>query len=180
MSNWKLSAAAMALLLIVGCSQQNNTSTAASQPAISDASAASEAVVEKHNYVVKDGLEYGYESELSQNDKDQGKVANTVLMFRFAGEKDGRYQVYIKQGDLSEVAECEKPCDYIKIMRFSGNVMIDKEMVSGRNQSIGRMALDDAINGYMEQFVGTPTRGGTKPYHVWFTEQGRILEPVTK
>ena len=103
MSNWKLSAAAMALLLIAGCSQQNSTSTAASQPAISDASAASEAVVEKHNYVVKDGLEYGYESELSQNDKDQGKVANTVLMFRFAGEKDGRYQVYIKQGDLSEV-----------------------------------------------------------------------------
>ena len=134
-----------------------------------------ESTAKEHHYAIKDGMEYGYESAISDDDAKAGQVANKVMMMRYAGEKDGKYQVHAKDGAATMVIECDKQCDYIKTMMFVDNQMMQKEMLKGGNGSLASIALSDAINGQLEPFV-EESKG--KKYHVWYTEKGKSREEV--
>lgn len=64
------------------------------------------APLKAHNYEVKDGMEYGYTRELSADERAAGQAAKPVLMFRYAGERDGKYQVHASDGTTFTALEC--------------------------------------------------------------------------
>ncbi|MDO1509938.1 MULTISPECIES: hypothetical protein [unclassified Neisseria] len=128
-----------------------------------------------HYYSLKDGLEYGYEQVISHDAANQGQAANHVLMLRYSGSKDGKHQLFNSENGLSQVIECEGDCSFIKMMIFSGGQMLKKEVIKGGNHSIAALALEDAKNGKLEQYIHE-SKG--KKYHVWFTDKGRKLEEI--
>ena len=179
----------LTLATLAACGQPSNETAAPAQaPATeqnqtAEASEAQEAqapaqespAVKAHGYGIKDGLEYGYETAISDNDAKAGQVANKVMMMRYSGEKDGKYQVHAKDGAATTVIECDKQCDYIKTMVFIDNQMMQKEMMKGGNGSIASIALADAINGQLEPYV-EESKG--KKYHIWYSEKGKSREEV--
>lgn len=124
-----------------------------------------------HYYAMRDGYEYGYEQGISQNSTNDGQVASTLAMFKFAGEKDGVYQVFAKNSmGAFDVIQCTNPCDYFKEMIFFNGVHIKTERVKAVENSIGWSVMTDAINGKLEQYVGMNSKT-RKKVTVWFDEQ---------
>ena len=177
----------LALAALAACGQPSNEAAApATQPPATEQNQTAEASEAQapaqenpanraHGYAIKDGMEYGYETAISDDDAKAGQVANKVMMMRYAGEKDGKYQVHAKDGAATTVIECDKQCDYIKTMAFVDNQLVQKEMMKGGNGSIASIALADAINGQLEPFI-EESKG--KKYHVWYTEKGKSREEV--
>ena len=176
----------LALAALAACGQPSNETAAPAQAPATEQNQTAEAqeaqapVQEKpatkaHGYGIKDGNEYGYESAISEDDAKAGQVANKVMMMRYSGEKDGKYQVHSKDGSATLVLECDKQCDYIKTMVFVDNQMMQKEMLKGGNGSIASIALADAINGQLEPYV-EESKG--KKYHIWYSEKGKSREEV--
>lgn len=127
-----------------------------------------------HNYSMKDGFEYGYEQAISENDQKKGQAANELLMFKYAGQKNGQYQVYAKSGAFVTVAQCGNPCEFIKVMTFYQKSHIKTERLRAVDGMIGWMVLQDAINGHMEQWKSE--KNGKKG-SMWFTEEGPKFTP---
>lgn len=128
-------------------------------------------VVKKHNYSMVDGYEYGYEKALSQNDINKGQVTAPLLMARYNGQRDGKYQVYTKPEDApgtTLVLECTTPCEFMKTMIFYQGELLSTQRMRAAPGVIGWMMLEDAINGEMERYVGS--RDG-RPVHLWFDEK---------
>ncbi len=123
-----------------------------------------------HYYSMKDGFEYGYEQGISVDSTNAGQLASTLLMFKFAGEKDGVYQAYTKNSmGAFDVIQCTNPCDYLKEMIFFNGAHIKTERIKAVEGSIGWTVMADAINGDMDRYVG---QQNGKKVNVWFTEQG--------
>ncbi|MFC3874855.1 hypothetical protein [Neisseria musculi] len=129
-----------------------------------------QSTIPDHFYSLQDGQEYGYESAISQDQANAGQAASNIIMIRFAGEKDGKYQIYGKENQVYSVFECDKNCQFIKSMVFVDNQLIRKEMLKGGNDSVASFAFMDAINGKLEKSV-EESKG--KKYHIWFTEKGK-------
>ena len=121
-----------------------------------------------HYYSMKDGFEYGYEAAISQDAAAAGQVAAKLMMFKYAGNKEGKYQVYSKEGATALVAECGNPCDYIKIMTFFQGEHVNTDRLRATEGNIATMVIMDAINGKMEQFIAE--KNGKKAT-VWFDEK---------
>lgn len=166
-----------ALFGLTACDQNKTTAQAAPE----QASIVPEPVKADHYYSLKDGYEYGYEQGVSQNSTNEGQVASTLLMFKFAGEKDGIYQAYAKNAmGAFDVVQCTNPCDFFKEMIFFNGEHIKTERIKAVEGSIGWSVMADAINGKLEQYVGmnSVTR---KKVNVWFDEQnGMKGTPVGK
>lgn len=123
-----------------------------------------------HNYSLKDGYEYGYERDVSADEQNRGQAANALMMARFAGKIDGKYQVFMKSSEDHNgtlVVECTNPCEFMKIMAFYQGQHVKTERVRVTPDIIGWSILEDAINGQMQQFV--EDRDGRK-YTIWFDE----------
>lgn len=123
----------------------------------------------EHFYVMADGDEYGYELGVSQIDQDNGKMANSLMMFRYAGENAGKHQAYSKDGLTFTVIECGNPCEFMKVMTFAGTEFIRKELVRATEGTIGWGVMADAINGFLQVHK---TKDGKS--HPWFDERKGI------
>lgn len=138
------------------------------------------APVKTHNYSLKDGYEYGYEQAISQEERNKGVAANSLMMARFAGQKDGKYQVFTKsRGDSGAivVAECSNPCEFMKVMSFYQGRHVSTERMRVEPNVIGWMMLEDAINGELQQFVG---ESEGRKMTVWFDEKKGLTRTVLK
>lgn len=166
-----------ALLLLAGCGSKESAAPqqAAQEPAPAEIQQAPSKP--DHNYAMKDGLEYGYEPALSADAQNAGQAASKLMMFKYAGEKDGKHQVYFKDGPNLIVAECSNPCDFVKTMQFFQQAHIKTERLRAAPELLIWLVLEDAMNGKLEQYH--PTRDGKK-YNVWFTEEGPKQTPASE
>ena len=164
-------------VLLAGCDSGQNTqqASAGENPPAEIAPAAPKI---DHWYSMKDGYQYGYEQGISQNQQNAGQVAAPLAMFKYAGQKDGKYQTYM-QDDASGaivVAECSNPCDFMKTMTFLQGELVKTDHMKAAEGSIGWEVMADAINGKLEQYVAN---NHGKKMHVWFDEhKGIITTPI--
>lgn len=141
--------------ILVGC---NNNSAPVSAGAPAPASAPIAAVsppLPAHHYAIQDGLEYGYEGALSDEDRRQGRVTSPLKMYRFLGSQRDVYQVALKVANNSYVAaECEKPCEYAKIYSFVGDQLVSKEVMRLPEEALLKYVFADAIGGRLKPWRG--------------------------
>lgn len=162
----KLIGVVLAGLMLVGCGKE--TQTTSFKPT---AQAVAPALVRTHNYSLKDGYEYGYERALTVDEANKGQAASSLVMARFVGQRDGKYQVYVKNEDAPgyvEVAECTNPCEFMKNMVFNQGEHVSTERLRVAPRVMGWLMLEDAINGQLEQYH---LKSDGRKYSVWFDEQ---------
>ncbi len=163
--------------VLLGCGEAK---TEAAKPAaqstetVSEAPEAAAPAKSDHYYSMRDGDEYGYERAISQDEQNQGQAANQLLMVKYAGQKDGKYQVYVQDKQTFGVFECSAQCDYIKSMTFFGKEHIKTERMKGGPESVAGAALTDAINGKLEQAKVAKKSDKSKKMHIWFSEEDGI------
>lgn len=161
--------------MLAGCGQQEAPKQQAEEPA----KVIPAKQVRTHNYALRDGYEYGYERIVSEDERSKGQAVNSLMMAKYAGQRDGKYQVYIKdsgQSNLYVVAECTNPCEFMKSMVFFQGRLVSSERMRVQPGIIGWMILEDAINGRLEQFIGE--KNG-RPVSFWFDEKkGLIVTPL--
>jgi hypothetical protein len=166
------------ILLIAGCGEQQPANQAPEEAKVVTAP-----VVKSHNYSLKEGNEYGYERALTTDETNNGQVAASLLMARFIGTQDGKYQVVVvDNGDTNvvNVVECTNPCEFMKNMVFSQGTLIGSQRIRVAPNVIGWMMLEDAINGHLDQYL-KDVNG--KKYTMWFDEKNGASEtevPVQK
>lgn len=112
------------------------------------------AAAPRHNYVLKDGFEYGYEKALSAEDRQQGRVASSLRMFKYLGSRNGTHQVVTQSDDVRTVIESSPPYEFAKVYVFSGTRFLEKEVVRLAPDSLGAAVIADAVNTRLEQWVG--------------------------
>lgn len=155
--------------MLAGCSEKH-ASTEASTPE------ASVVTVPAHNYTVADGREYGYPRAVSENEQNAGQVAGEIMMFRYAGERNGKHQVLMSQGMLIAAFECANPCQVIKVMTIMDNPALAGQVSIERLQynpsSVAGAAIEDAINGRLEQFEEVDDQG--RKSHLWVDEKAGL------
>jgi hypothetical protein len=108
----------------------------------------------KHFYALKDGIEYGYEQALSEQDRNEGRAAKSLLMFSYLGRKGDIYQVMLKENNIRTVAECSMPCEYAKVYTFLDTQFLKKDTLRISPQVIVASVLADAMQGNLEQMTG--------------------------
>lgn len=163
--------AALSAFYLSGCGngsqeQAEKKTVAVSEPVVK----ASEPAEVDHYYSMKDGFEYGYQKEVSDKDKDAGIATLPLLMVSYAGQRNGKYQVFMHAGPNYQVVQCENPCEFLKIMVFNEYLKkpIDTQRMQAVDGILGVTMIKDAINGKLEVFA--PVKDG-KTYHVWFDEK---------
>lgn len=107
-----------------------------------------------HEYVVRDGQEYGYEPAISENQRSSGQAAAEIRMFSYLGRKGDVYQVMLKDDNVRSVVECEKPCDFGKIYTFVGDRFVRKDTVRLAPDAIASAAVRDAMRGELNPLRG--------------------------
>lgn len=160
---------------LIGCGQQDGQKQGGAEPA----KIAQAEPVKTHNYSLRDGFEYGYEQALSKDDINRGQAAQSLVMAKYAGTRDGKYQIYILNPAIpgsATVAECTNPCEFMKVMSFFQGKFVSVERLRVVPGILGWMILQDAINGDLEQYFGE--KKGQK-FNLWFDEKkGLIVTPV--
>lgn len=151
------------------------------KPVSAPAAVAPVAPVKTHNYSLRDGFEYGYERAVSPEQQQKGQLASALMMAKFAGQRDGKYQAYSKDADQIGsvvVLECSNPCEFMKVMVFVEGGHVSTQRLRVAPGIIGWMILEDAINGELEQYVAE--RDGRK-FTVWFDEKkGLVTTPFAQ
>ena len=170
----KLILAIAVMLALVGCDDNSNKA-----PEKLAAEIAQEVPKADHYYSIKDGYEYGYEQAISQNSLNAGQIASALIMFKYAGEKNGVYQAFSNEATgATTVLQCNNPCDFIKVMVFLDGEHIKTERVKAVAGSIGWTVMSDAINGKLEQYIRM-NKQTNKKVNVWFAEQeGMEATPI--
>jgi len=165
--------------LLAGCGD-NTSSQQATASQDKPAEIVPSVPIKDHQYSMKDGFEYGYEQGLSENQQNAGQVASTLLMFKYAGQKDGAFQVYTKDAvnEVIAVMQCSNPCDFMKVMTFYQGENIKTERMRATEGSIGWAVMSDAINGKLQQYF--VDKNGKK-LAIWFDEKKGITStPVSQ
>ena len=131
---------AATLSILAGCSVQSEASSesASISPTATPAPT--------HNYVLKEGQDYGYQGGISEEDAKNGKVSADVSMFRYLGEKEGRHTIQMLDNDGSATRKisCVKPCEF---MKFDSG-----ERVAYNPDSLGGAVMQDALAGELEVY----------------------------
>jgi hypothetical protein len=94
------------------------------------------------NYSERDGDNFYYTSEISQDDRNAGKTAADVVVFRYQGNKDGIY----KLNSNGFTFRCKNPCTIIKGI---GPYDVEQNVEFNSSSVIGS-AFVDAFNGFMD------------------------------
>lgn len=169
----------IALLSLIGCGDgaenttQIKTSTAVQPGTPKPKTEAKIPASKDHQYSMRDGKEYGYETELSQQDKANGIGANSLTMVRYAGFRNGKYQAFSYTDGIYSVLECEYPCEYMKVMTFSKGQHIHTERMKVYEGVIGWSIMQDAMHGKLEQSIQI-SQDKKKRNTLWFSEENGI------
>ena len=126
-------------------------------------------------------MEYGYASAISADQKNKGQVATKILMFKYAGERDGKHQVHTTDGIHFSAIECSSPCEVMKIMDFidkdylRGTVRVDR--IKNQPGSVANSVMEDAIAGKLRQYgIGRDKQR----FQVWVDEKKGYREFIAK
>lgn len=163
-------------IMLNGCSDDNQTS------ADSGAGIKQGAKGLDHYYALEDGGLYGYERQPSEEEVSRGMATAPILMIRYVGKKDGKWQVANNDGGVTTVFECSNPCEFIKTMVFDDDEgpAIHVQRIRGQPGILAYNIIQDAINGKITKTVMGVRQNG-KDYYVWYDEkEGMVLTPVTK
>ncbi|GAA5786886.1 hypothetical protein [Chitiniphilus shinanonensis] len=133
-----------------------------------------DSAIPPHNYSLRDGDEYGYELALSQDQKNSGQAMNPLIMFRFSGIQNGKYQIYHEEGSAFDVVECTKDCKFMKIMMFRDGRLAGKERVRVEEGVMAWQVMKDAINGHLVPYHPVEKASGRK-LKVWFSEEEGVV-----
>lgn len=100
-----------------------------------------------HRYDFKEGLTYGYISDISEEDKKIGKAVGEVMMFTYHGGEGGIHKLRSVDPKGQEIAryECSTPCVAIKASMGS---TIDR--IAYSTDSVIGSVFQDAMNGHLE------------------------------
>lgn len=127
--------------------------------------------VKDHNYVMQDGMKYGYPAAISETDRKAGQAAERIVMVLYAGEREGRYQAHIMDGLTVSALECGNPCQYMKIMTYVDNSYVSDQVkvehMAAASGSLGYFIMQDAVRGKLKQY-GRKIDG--KSYQMWVDE----------
>lgn len=118
-----------------------------SKPAIETAPAEPD-----HNYAMEEDGEYGYESALSQDDKNAGRAVKPVIMVRYLGQKRGTYSVQMQGGQTVQRLSCKSPCDFIKINYIYAGQTMKTETVRTTGDSVMDAVFSDAMNDQLKPY----------------------------
>lgn len=135
-----------------------------------------------HNYVMQDGMKYGYPAAISEQARQAGQVAEQLVMALYAGKRDGKHQIHILDGTVVTALECAEPCQYLKVMAYMDNPymapQVKVETLAFNPSAVGSLMMEDALRGKLKQY-GRKIDG--KVYHLWVDEQkGMRTFPVPK
>lgn len=161
--------------MITGCGDG-----APNKPAAAAAPAPQPSLPAQHYYVLEDDGAYGYERAPSEEDIRQGRKATDVIMVRYVGQQDGKWQVALNENDVFTIFECVHPCEFVKAMVFDGeSPAIKVERMRVQPGVLAYHMMADAINGKLTHRMGLQKNG--KAYSVWFDEKkGPILTLADK
>lgn len=140
------------------------------------------AAAQDHNYVLRDGMEYGYTVALSEDQRQSGQIGEQILAFMYLGSRDGKHQVMIRDGSLVTVMECEIPCMYVKSMTFLDQDYlrdtIKVERFQAQRGSVIAAVMEDVANGRLA-IAGSERNG--KMHNIWMDARDGIkLYPAAK
>jgi hypothetical protein len=159
-------------LLLQGC----NNSPSDNAPAVSIAPPKPD-----HYYEVVEDMAYGYTAALSLEDKQRGVAAPKVLMFRYAGMRDGKHQVHQSDGMRFTAIECSNPCEVLKIMTFIDQdylrSQVHVERMKNMPGSIANRVFEDALKGKLKTYgIGR----GKNNFQPWVDEKAGYREHLVK
>lgn len=136
-----------------------------------------------HNYDFAERGEYGYSLAVSDLQRQAGQIAAQFVTYRYLGERGGRYQLYIRQGEVVTVLEATKPCTVIKTMTFIDadylRDSVNVERVQCLPGTVGHLAFDDAMNDRL-QASGEVMKDGSRRA-MWMDERkglARLKEKI--
>lgn len=112
---------------------------------------------------------YGYERVVTEEEQKAGHAVAPLMMFGYAGERDGVHQV-VQLDDHQFIRALQFSDDkaFIKVMTFVNHKLVKKEILPVVDGMIGQSALIDAENGFMDRLVLTVD--GRQGY-VWCDEK---------
>lgn len=167
----KTAIATILTISLVGCGDKQQPQQAQQEPQKQEAKGVD------HYYAMNEDGAYGYERAPSEEDIKQGRLATSLIMVRFVGEKDGKWQAANEDGSIVTVFECSKPCEFIKVMAFNLEAegqALNVERIRVQPGIVAYSIMQDAINGKLKDRMGLRKNG--KDYSVWFDEKkGPIL-----
>jgi hypothetical protein len=169
---------ALLSLVLAGCGKDEPATQDTAQV---EASTPVQPKLPDHYYVMQDGEEYGYSRALSKDQKNAGQAATSLMMFRYAGQRNGKYQLHVTDGINIMAAECSNPCEYIKTMSFMDadylRNKISIERLQNAPDSIIHFAFEDAFAGKMQPYA---VKRGGKDVQMWVTDKGPQYFPLEK
>ena len=178
-------AAVAALVVYAGFKSSPSPSAIQSQPqqiptkVVADppvAEAPSQAISPPHNYSMVQDREYGYERALSENDKNSGLAAASLVMVRFLGESNGTYSAQMSDGNSKLIFSCSDACEFIKSKTYYAGSLIKTETVRSVDGSILHAVMQDAMTGQLLP-TAPPTRISKKKFRL---PEGAPVEPITR
>ncbi|AOY96884.1 hypothetical protein BKK79_35925 [Cupriavidus sp. USMAA2-4] len=161
MRDEKLASIAVALAAaaaLAACGKSNEQSqapktTAVQQPVVAEAPPPPPPPARPtHNYSMEEDGEYGYEPAVSEDERRSGRTANSLLMVRYLGEKDGTHSVSITDGAVTNVFSCKAPCEFIKgQVKLRGQV-VKTETMRNPGTAVISAVMADAMNGELKPY----------------------------
>lgn len=161
-----VTAVVVTALTLTGC--EDKPSTTAAPPAADAPRIASsylppvaeppKAAPPTHNYAMEDGGQYGYQPEISDDERNRGVATKALVMIRYRGEKSGLYVVEMPE-DTGAVfrMECKSPCQFVKTkVMFRGEVL-KSATVPNTAGSLMYAVFEDALSGQLKPYQ---KRGG--------------------
>ncbi|MCU7371595.1 hypothetical protein PEC18_12230 [Paucibacter sp. O1-1] len=134
-----------------------------------------------HLYDSRDGASYGYTAQLSDVQRQAGQVANSIVMISYAGNRDGRHQVHLHEGQALVGYECSAPCDVIKVMTVLDvdglRNQVRVEHLRSAPNMIAAMALQDAMSGRLEPYTQDYDE---IPYELWIDQTKGLTRKRSK
>ncbi|MFI5447737.1 hypothetical protein [Polaromonas sp. UC242_47] len=141
----------------------------------------SAAVVREHNYDLKEGVDYGYTVLLTDDQRKAGKASAEIVMFSYAGQRDGKHQIHARQTSILTAYECAAPCEIIKVisaMDIDGlRKTVNVDRLRPSPNMIAALALQDAMTGKLEPYAEYQ---GKQRYGLWVDERQGIVRTALR
>lgn len=161
------------LASLASCAKSTPSAPAATHAEPAQSSTSTDALLAPpaHNYVYeKDGV-YGYEGQLSEDQRNAGEATAPLFMVRYGGEHHGVYRAQSVKGGYTTDFSCSTPCRYITIKIYyykpiysatqfgvfqeHENELVDKEVIPARH-TVAAAIMQDAMNGQLIPYDQTP------------------------
>lgn len=160
----------LTILALTGCNQEKVT--------LADLAAARPPAAPAHNYSIVEDKEYGYTPALSEDEARRGVAAATLIMVRYAGVQNAKYQIYIKEGNVHTVFECAAQCKFFKMMTFVNGAHVRTDRIEAVSGTVAFAALEDAVAGQLEEDIITLPSDGRKMRIRFDEKRGVQILPI--